>query len=91
MFRNVAIPLYSAWVNQKLDSKTRATVLSMSSQVDAIGQIGGGPGVAAIAALSSVVAAITTSGLLLTPAIFLVNRANSRSALEAGVEPVPAE
>jgi hypothetical protein len=78
MFRNVAGPLYTAWVNQKLDSRTRATVLSMSSQVDAIGQIGGGPSVAAIAALSSVVAAITTSGLLLTPALWFINRANGQ-------------
>ncbi len=83
MFRNVAGPLYTAWVNQKLDSKTRATVLSMSSQVDAIGQIGGGPSVAAIAALSSVVAAITTSGLLLTPALWFIQRANGQSQAEA--------
>ena len=86
VLRNVAGPLYNAWVNQKLDSKTRATVISMSSQVDAIGQIGGGPSVAAIAALSSVVAAITTSGLLLTPALFLVSRANSQSTNEAEVD-----
>lgn len=76
MLRNVAGPLYNAWVNQKLDSQTRATVLSMSSQVDAIGQISGGPSVAAIAFLSSVVAAITTSGMLLTPALFFIRRAN---------------
>jgi len=93
MLRNVAGPLYNAWVNQKLDSNTRATVISMSSQVDAIGQISGGPSVAAIAALSSVVAAITTSGLLLTPALFLVSRANSQSMNEAAaeLEPTPAD
>lgn len=95
MLRNVAGPLYSAWVNQKLDSKTRATVISMSSQVDAIGQIGGGPSVAAITALSSVVAAITTSGLLLTPALLLVSRANSQSTNEADAtveaEPTPVD
>ncbi len=93
MLRNVAGPLYNAWVNQKLDSKTRATVISMSSQVDAIGQISGGPSVAAIAALSSVVAAITTSGLLLTPALFLVSRANSQSMSVAvtEIEPTPAD
>jgi len=91
VLRNVAGPLYNAWINQKLDSKTRATVLSMSSQVDAIGQIGGGPGVAAIAAWFSVSAAITTSGLLLSPAMFLVNRANLQSADEADAEPLPAD
>ncbi len=93
MFRNVAGRLYGVWVNQKLDSKTRATVLSMSSQVDAIGQISGGPSVAAIAALSSVVAAISTSGLLLTPALWFINRANTFAAddQERDIEPLPAD
>ena len=79
VLRNVAGPLYTAWVNQKLDSNTRATVLSMSSQVDAIGQMAGGPFVATIAALGSVIAAISTSGLLLLPALPLIARANTRS------------
>lgn len=74
--RTVAGPLYTAWVNQKLDSSTRATVLSMSSQVDAIGQIGGGPIVGMIASLVSVKVAITVSGLLLTPALVLSAKAN---------------
>ncbi len=86
MLRQVAIPLYTAWVNQKLDSGTRATVLSMSSQVDAIGQIAGGPGVGLIAKLVSVTAAISTSGLLLTPALFLIGGANTRSREQEEVE-----
>jgi MFS transporter, DHA3 family, tetracycline resistance protein len=77
--RNVMGPLYSAWVNQKLDSSTRATVLSMSSQVDAVGQMGGGPIVALVAGIYTVVAAIITSGLLLMPALPLISRANSQS------------
>ena len=80
MARNVAGPLYDAWVNQKLDSATRATVISMSSQMDAFGQIGGGPLAAAVAALVSVPAAISTSGLLLTPALGLIGRANRQTA-----------
>lgn len=83
VLRNVAGPLYSAWVNQKLDSGTRATVLSMSSQVDAIGQMGGGPVVALVAGLYSVTAALITSGLLLVPALPLIGRANSQSIQEA--------
>jgi len=80
--RDIAMPLYTAWVNQKLDPGTRATVLSMSGQVDAIGQIAGGPGVGLIANLFSVVAAITTSGLLLSPALILIGRANRQSLSE---------
>ena len=79
VLRRVAIPLYTSWVNQKLDSETRATVLSISSQVDAVGQIAGGPGVGLIAKLVSVIAALSTSGLLLTLALFLVRRANAQS------------
>ena len=79
VLRNVMDPLYRAWVNQKLDSNTRATVLSMSSQVDAIGQMGGGPLVALVAGIYSATAAIVTSGLLLLPALPLINQANKQS------------
>jgi DHA3 family tetracycline resistance protein-like MFS transporter len=86
VFRNVVGPLYNAWVNQKLDSSTRATVLSMSSQVDSFGQIGGGPFMALIAGLYSVTAAIITSGLLLLPALPLIGKANSQSRADANTE-----
>ena len=75
ILRNIMEPLYSAWVNQRLDPEARATVLSMSSQVDAIGQVLSGP-VAAVISLVSVRAAITMASLLLLPAIPLINRAN---------------
>jgi DHA3 family tetracycline resistance protein-like MFS transporter len=83
VLRDVHDPLNSAWVNQKLDPETRATVHSMVGQVDAIGQVAGGPGVGLIARFFSVGAAIATSGLLLMPAMFLVGRANSQSGQEA--------
>jgi len=88
VFRNVVGPLYNAWVNQKLDPSTRATVLSMSSQMDAIGQMGGGPLMALVAGIYSVAAAIITSGLLLLPALPLISRANAQSIvdIEAQVE-----
>jgi len=93
VLRNVHIPLQTAWINQKLDSQVRATVHSMFGQVDAIGQVLGGPLVAVIASVGSAVASLVTSGLLLTPALFFIGRANSqsRSELEAGVEPLPAD
>jgi DHA3 family tetracycline resistance protein-like MFS transporter len=93
VLRNVQIPLQTAWVNQKLDSQVRATVHSMFGQVDAIGQTLGGPVVAMIASVGSAVAALVTSGLLLTPALFFVSRANSQSTEEGGVDPdlLPAD
>ena len=80
--RDVRSPLHTAWVNQKLDSETRATIHSMSGQVDSIGQIAGGSS-GLVARYLSVKAAIMFSGLLLTPAMFLVSRANSQSRNEA--------
>ncbi len=79
MIRNVISPLYTTWVNQRLDSNVRATVISMSSQVDAIGQIGGGPVIGMIGNIFSVPAAITFSGVLLSPVLALYARAIRRT------------
>lgn len=83
--RDVRIPLQTAWINQKLGSNVRATVHSMFGQVDAIGQMLGGPVVAVIAAFGSTLASLVTSSLLLTPALFFVSRANINSEIEADV------
>jgi len=91
VLRNVHIPLQTAWINQKLDSQVRATVHSMFGQVDAIGQVMGGPIVAGIAAIGSAVASLVTSGLLLTPALFFIRRANSQARDDAEPEMVPAD
>lgn len=91
VLRDISYPLQTAWINQKLDSRVRATVHSMFGQVDAVGQIAGGPGVGLIANLASVVAAISTSGLLLTPALFLIGRANRQSREHAEAESVAAD
>ncbi|MEW5872180.1 MAG: MFS transporter [Chloroflexota bacterium] len=76
--RNVIGPIYTAWVNQRLDSGVRATVLSMSSQVDAIGQIAGGPLVGWIGSALSVRAALVTSSLILAPILGLYGRLSRR-------------
>jgi DHA3 family tetracycline resistance protein-like MFS transporter len=89
--RNVLGPLYIAWVNQRLDSDTRATIISMSGQVDAIGQIASGP-LVGVVSLWSVQAAIAFAGFLLTPALPLIRRANRLHAEEAPqTEPFPAD
>lgn len=79
--RNVLGPLYNAWVNQRLDSDTRATVISMSGQVDAIGQIASGP-LAGVVSLWSVQAAIAFASFLLAPALPLIRRANRLHGLD---------
>jgi DHA3 family tetracycline resistance protein-like MFS transporter len=87
MARNVVGPLYTAWVNQRLDSQVRATVLSMSSQVDAIGQVAGGPAVGLIGNWLSVQAALITSGLMLSPVLLLYPRALRQNV----AQPLPVE
>lgn len=76
--REIIGPVYTAWVNQRLDSSVRATVLSMSGQVDAVGQILGGPGVGIIGNVVSVRVALLVSGIILTPALPLYQRVMKR-------------
>lgn len=91
ILREISEPLRTAWINQRLDSRVRATVHSMFGQVDAIGQVVGGPPVALIASIYAVKTAISTSALLLTPAWFLIRRANHSTggADLPGMEPEP--
>jgi DHA3 family tetracycline resistance protein-like MFS transporter len=84
--RGVIGPIYTAWVNQRLDSSARATVLSMSSQVDAIGQIAGGPSVGLIGNLVSVRAALAASAIILTPQLALLSH-SPRLTPELETEP----
>jgi DHA3 family tetracycline resistance protein-like MFS transporter len=72
--RGTTFPVTSTWLNQFIDSKVRATVLSMISQVDAVGQMAGGPVVGLIGNLRSIRAALTTSALLLLPTVPLFGR-----------------
>lgn len=72
--RGTTFPVTTTWLNQFIDSKVRATVLSMISQVDAVGQMAGGPVVGIIGNLRSIRAALTTSALLLSPVLPLFGR-----------------
>jgi DHA3 family tetracycline resistance protein-like MFS transporter len=82
ILRNLIGPLMDAWMNQHLDSDVRATVLSMTGQVDAVGQIAGGPLIGVLANSVSVPLAISLSGGLLAPALGFIVRANQHTAEE---------
>ncbi len=75
MLRQTHFPLYATWVNQRLDSQVRATVNSMSSQMDALGQMVAGPIVGAIGAAVSLRAALLSSAAILSPVLALFARA----------------
>lgn len=72
--RGLVGPIFSTWTNQHIDSTVRATVLSMFSQLDAIGQIAGGPFVGAVGNVS-IRAALTFAALILSPVLLLFLRA----------------
>ncbi len=83
--RSLTIPLREAWINQGLDPKVRATVLSMTSQMDAIGQIAGGPGIGLIGQQFGVRIALALGAAILAPIIGLYRRTirqNGRIAAE---------
>jgi DHA3 family tetracycline resistance protein-like MFS transporter len=72
--RATSDPVLMAWINQNLDPKVRATVLSMGGQVDALGQVVGGPAVGMIGNLVSVRAALAVSALIWSAATPLYRR-----------------
>ncbi len=74
--RSLANPVYMTWLNQSIgDSSVRATVISISGQSDAVGQVVGGPGIGLIGNVFGIPAALAAGGLLLTPALALYGRA----------------
>lgn len=70
--RQVMYPLEDIWLNKIIpDSSTRATFFSVKGQVDAIGQIGGGPVIGLVASGYTIKIAIIVSAVLLAPVLFL--------------------
>lgn len=74
VLRNLHSPLYIAWLNQHIDSRVRATLISATGQADALGQIAGGPLVGTICLFASLRAALVVSGLILVAALPLFVR-----------------
>lgn len=62
-------PVLAVMINQRLSSKGRATTLSMFGQVDALGQIAGGPIIGLLALYASVADGIAATALLLLPVV----------------------
>lgn len=72
--RNVNYPLMSIITNERLESKGRATTLSMFGQLDAFGQIAGGPIVGLFALYTSISGGISVSALLTFPVLYFLWR-----------------
>ncbi|WP_455663070.1 MFS transporter [Pradoshia sp.] len=72
--RNVNYPLMSIMTNERLQSQGRATALSMFGQLDALGQVAGGPLVGMIALYTSINAGMASSVFLIIPTLYLLWR-----------------
>ena len=87
VLRSVTRPIYTSWLNQQLESGSRATVLSMSGQLDSLGQVLGGPAIGAVGSVS-LRAALVITGLLLAPALGLYVRAIAQLRQPRGIPSV---
>jgi len=89
--RNVANPIFQTWLNRNVEeSGVRATVLSITSQADAVGQWTGGPAIGLIGNAFSVRAALSVGALCMAPALGLYRRAARHHGEAPALESLPA-
>jgi hypothetical protein len=82
--RSLVLPLYTSWLNQSItESNVRATVMSIVSQADAIGEWAGGPFMGLIGNVFGIRAALVAGASLLSPAVVLYARALRREPSSA--------
>lgn len=81
VMRRASSPLYDAWLTMHSDPRVRATVISLAGQVDAFGQVAGGPALGALGTVRGLRVALVAAGALLTPAIPLLWRATKRAPI----------
>ena len=75
VLRHTGRPIFMSWINRGIEPKVRATVLSTINQMDAIGQVAGGPGIGAIATRWGLRTTMVVVAALLAPALGLYQRA----------------
>jgi DHA3 family tetracycline resistance protein-like MFS transporter len=78
-------PLFLAWVNQHVESRVRATMISMTSQMEALGKTAAAPMLGGIASVLSLRSAIAVAGLAIFPALLFYFRAFGQGQQEVVV------
>ncbi len=81
VMRRTGAPIYSAWINRDIEPRVRATVLSTVNQMDAVGQVVGGPIVGSIATRFGLRTAMVAAGAILSPVLALYARASSQEKI----------
>jgi predicted MFS family arabinose efflux permease len=88
--RSLAGPVQGTWLNQNIpDSRVRATVLSITEQSDAVGQVAGGPAIGGVGSALGLRAALVLGAALLAPALGLYGRALRHDGYEPELEELP--
>jgi DHA3 family tetracycline resistance protein-like MFS transporter len=72
--RIASSPIQMAWINQNIETKVRATILSMDNQVNYMGRMIGGPMIGAIGSTFTLPLALITTGVLRIPIALLFTR-----------------
>lgn len=72
--RVVAEPVQAAWLNRSIDSRSRATTLSLVGQANALGEVLGGPPLGALAGRTTLRVGLLASAALLVPAVLILSR-----------------
>jgi DHA3 family tetracycline resistance protein-like MFS transporter len=83
-------PIEAAWLARNLDSPTRATVLSMTGQANAIGQVVGGPPLGALATRTSIPVALLVAAAVQAPSVIAFLRIRRLGASAPSTGGVPA-
>lgn len=71
IFRGVKEPIYAAWLTRNSDARVRATLISLGGQMDALGQIAGGPPTGYLGTVYSLRVALAAVSAILAPVLLL--------------------
>ncbi|CAM3625350.1 MFS transporter [Deinococcus saxicola] len=77
VLRGLYSPLYDAWINRGLNPASRATVNSIASQADALGQVTFGPAFGLLGNVLGVRSALALAALARLPALEVLRRAGA--------------
>ncbi len=78
IFRYVKNPIFTAWLTRNSPARVRATIISLDGQIDALGQISGGPPIGYLGTIFSFRVALAALSVILAPALLLYTAALRR-------------